>query len=95
MAQCIIGCGRVLSPKSKLSTCPVCRAGIRYWDNRPTGDIVNYRQRLQVRAARIDVLDSKDVIVVDSKRKKKMVDETPAWKVIRLSRNRVKIKETK
>lgn len=52
--HCIVSmCANELGPKSKSDMCPACRKGLRYWDDRPYADILEYQRKLQMRRARL------------------------------------------
>lgn len=52
--HCIVSmCANELGPKSKSDMCPTCRKGLRYWDDRPYADILEYQRKLQMRRARL------------------------------------------
>jgi hypothetical protein len=55
----IEGCENEIGPRSKSDTCKTCKSSLRYWDDRPHGDIFEYQQKLAVRSARMATITGK------------------------------------
>lgn len=48
---CLFGCTRFATRKSDM--CSVCKAGLRYWDDKPHADILRREEHLEVLSARM------------------------------------------
>lgn len=54
---CLVeSCGEPLGKKCKSDMCARCRKGLRYWDDRPYQDVVEYQSKLAYRAERIGLI---------------------------------------
>lgn len=53
---CLFGCQRFATRNSDM--CSVCKAGLRYWDDKPHSDILKREEHLEVLANRMHRLAS-------------------------------------
>lgn len=54
MAICALCEDKELSPHSKLTTCPNCRASMGAWERRPQIEVVNRRRKLHIYDMRME-----------------------------------------
>lgn len=53
---CTICDEREVSPRSRFTTCPVCRGNMGGWVRRGVAAILSYRRKLQIRETRMEYL---------------------------------------
>jgi len=54
---CIIeGCDNEVGKRSKRDICSCCSHGLRYWDDRPMSDMLEYQRKLGIRQGRMGML---------------------------------------
>lgn len=84
--QCIIeGCDNILSPRSKLDTCPTCRASLCQWDKRPVSEILERKEKLTKYRARMSTIVADEV---QDTRKRGVAEPTGKRPVFRLTRTK-------
>lgn len=57
---CSICDEREVSPRSRFTTCPVCRGNMGGWVRRGVAAILSYRRKLQIRETRMEYLVEDD-----------------------------------
>lgn len=84
--HCIIeGCDNVLSERSKLDTCPACRATLCRWDKRSVDEVIERKDKLTKYRARMSTIVADNV---QDTRKRGVSLPTAKQKVFRLTRDK-------
>jgi hypothetical protein len=84
--QCIIeGCENILSERSKLDTCPACRATLCRWDKRPVAEVLERKEKLTMYRARMSTIVADEV---QDTRKRGVSEPAAKQRVYRLTRTK-------
>jgi hypothetical protein len=72
---CTICEEREVSPRSRFTTCPVCRGNMGGWKRKGVGAILDYRRKLHVRDSRMESLVDDEEAFTAKQRQKFVLQE--------------------